>query len=476
MAWLEEYAKYSGDVMPDSGDIHLPDYRWKHVWTKMYASLRHHGDQPPSLGAFLKNAKATLGHIKIVKVKHFAKCSTCEKLNTLIGKSSGPVREFFIAEKDQHICWQQRERNKYYKHREKARNPMTRDKCLSVAIDSMDHGKTSIPKRPRDDKDTEHCNKLITHVTGVLVHGRDPGALAFTWYDRFPASSDVVNTILLHTIYTLDGDIPPTLYLQLDNCWRENKNKYVLGLCTLLVEYGIFQKVRISFLPKGHTHEDPDQMFSCFHKIYLVNALWSINSLHELGEAAYKPKPKFIHLDEMAAWSSLLRPHLRNIEGISKPRSFRLKRDEEGNVRCHYRMQMQVESTNSVASLDKEWVVDTNGDGAGHDTCKAIHLITRRNATMEAIRNALAEKTEMTDHTHRLFVRGNEVDMNRRLDEFLPAKDGDGSFHLMLYSRKAAPSLSKWMPRNGPGFEVFKRGSRPDISKLVRFTVVSHTH
>ena len=48
----------------------------------------------------------------------------------------------------------------------------------------------------------------------------------------------------------------------MDNCSRENKNKYVFAFCALLVELGIFRKIKVSFLMVGHTHEDVDQMFS----------------------------------------------------------------------------------------------------------------------------------------------------------------------------------------------------------------------
>ena len=37
--------------------------------------------------------------------------------------------------------------------------------------------------------------------------------------------------------------LPPTLYLQMDNCARENKNKIVLTFGALLVELGVFRKV-----------------------------------------------------------------------------------------------------------------------------------------------------------------------------------------------------------------------------------------
>ena len=38
--------------------------------------------------------------------------------------------------------------------------------------------------------------------------------------------------------------LPPVLNLQLDNCWRENKNKFVFTFLALLVEWSVFDKVR----------------------------------------------------------------------------------------------------------------------------------------------------------------------------------------------------------------------------------------
>lgn len=467
LAWLEQYAKGAGDVMPDSGDIHLPDYRWQHVWAKMAASLKLHGDVPPTSSQFLKVAKENMPEVKIVKTKRFSKCTTCDKLDTLIGKSTGEVRAFYLEEKNSHIRWQQRERNKYYKHREKARNPRTKHKCLSIAIDAMDHGKTSIPKRPRDDKDTEHCNKLITHITGVLVHGRNPGALAYTWFDRFPAGSDAVSTILLDTISKVDGPLPPTLYLQLDNCWRENKNKYVLGLASLLVENGTFRKVKISFLPKGHTHEDPDQMFSCFHRAYLHHALFGLDDLELHGRNSYEPTPTFVHLDDMAALSALLKPYLRRIDGISKPRTFRLKRDDDGVVRCHYRMQMQTRST-KVDTRTKRWLLDVEGNGSQHDTCRAVHLVASRGDTIYDLIAMLMDKTASDGFVHQLYHGTQVLSGSSTIGDICPDVGNDtDAICVMAFPMKSDPTLSSWMPKNSLGFEVFKLGERPSFDNLV---------
>jgi hypothetical protein len=52
-----------------------------------------------------------------------------------------------------------------------------------------------------------------------------------------------------------DGPLPKILYLQMDNCGRDNKNRYVLSYLCSLVARKIFDKIELAFLPVGHTHE-----------------------------------------------------------------------------------------------------------------------------------------------------------------------------------------------------------------------------
>jgi hypothetical protein len=61
---------------------------------------------------------------------------------------------------------------------------------------------------------------------------------------------------------TLPPPLPRILYLQLDNCFRENKNRFVLGWLCDLVWRGVFDTIQVCFLPVGHTHCDVDQIFS----------------------------------------------------------------------------------------------------------------------------------------------------------------------------------------------------------------------
>ena len=91
-------------------------------------------------------------------------------------------------------------------------------------------------------------------MTGILLHTKAPcGKLAFAFVDllQWPHDSNLTITLLMNAIldFQTKYPLPCTLYLQMDNTARENKNKYVLGFCAALVELRIFQKVKCLSLP-----------------------------------------------------------------------------------------------------------------------------------------------------------------------------------------------------------------------------------
>ena len=47
-----------------------------------------------------------------------------------------------------------------------------------------------------------------------------------------------------------DFDYALLLYLQLDNCWRENKNRYIFALLAWLVQKDVFRKVNLTSVSK----------------------------------------------------------------------------------------------------------------------------------------------------------------------------------------------------------------------------------
>ena len=141
------------------------------------------------------------------------------------------------------------ERKKYYLHREKSRS--TPEKYITIIIDGMDQNKTNIPSLLRQAKSMQNLQRLRTHLSGALVHTRSPyGKHIYAFYDllQWPHDCNLVIEVLCQILQDFRGHIPSVLYLQMDNCGRENKNQYFLAFCALLVEKQIFKKVNTSYL------------------------------------------------------------------------------------------------------------------------------------------------------------------------------------------------------------------------------------
>ena len=112
----------------------------------------------------------------------------------------------------------------------------------------MDQSKTNLPNCSILSKSSSSLWRLRTHITGTIIHTRAPhGKVAYGFIDclQWPHGSNLTLTILLKSIYEYQNDYPlaENLYIQMDNTCRENKNRFVLSMCAVLVQLGIFQKV-----------------------------------------------------------------------------------------------------------------------------------------------------------------------------------------------------------------------------------------
>ena len=76
--------------------------------------------------------------------------------------------------------------------------------------------------------------------------------------------------------------------IQADNCWSENKNRYVLGFLAKLVQDEVFKTVELHFLLQGHTHEDIDALFSKIKNYMRLHSVLTISDLKRTIEEHYK--------------------------------------------------------------------------------------------------------------------------------------------------------------------------------------------
>ena len=102
-------------------------------------------------------------------------------------------------------------------------------------------------------------------LIGVKVHGLGNFAFLHRHHVGTTGGSNSTINVLLQALQKIGPErLGRVLYLQLDNCSGDNKNRFVLMFCAYLVHIGLFEKVKISFLCVGHTHEDIDQLFSTY--------------------------------------------------------------------------------------------------------------------------------------------------------------------------------------------------------------------
>lgn len=128
---------------------------------------------------------------------------------------------------------QSTERQKLAKHRKKCLEK--KDKYLGLVIDGMDQKKTMLPHFMRPPKNLKEENFIQLHVVGALVFNGVMSSRIFVNFPNIHNDPNLTITIIQHIIEEWKGELPPFLYLQLDNTSRENKNQVLLAYLNMLI-------------------------------------------------------------------------------------------------------------------------------------------------------------------------------------------------------------------------------------------------
>lgn len=148
-----------------------------------------------------------------------------------------------------------------------------------------------------------------------------------------PKTADVTILALLRALERTPGPLPPNLVIQLDNAANQNKNKYFIQFCGLMVQWQLFKKIRITFLPVGHTHCDVDQMFSRWTSYVAGRDVYTLDEMIAYFEASYTPTPE-------GSWDKLVPNFIAwlktgkylDINGISTVRHIKIYLNPSGSV------------------------------------------------------------------------------------------------------------------------------------------------
>ena len=250
--------------------MRLPYHQKSDVY-ELYVTFHNHYDTKTSTARPLHYTRALelwkhseeLQYIKLAKLKSgFSKCTTCSTLKDKLRKCKDNVdREYVEKEHEIHINITRKERKKYYAARLKAQKHP--EKCMCIIVDAMDQKKTNLPYFVNPPSNVAGLTQVKTKIIGAIVHGFGP-LLYWCTEDKQHGTALTIEVIRRTLIkYEQDkGRLPPRLYLQLDNA-SDNKSREMLAFCGYLVQLGVFNSIKLSYLVVGHTHEYIDQYFSC---------------------------------------------------------------------------------------------------------------------------------------------------------------------------------------------------------------------
>ena len=265
--WLQE-EKTLMDAMPDDGTFicHFP--RKKDLYDQYMLDALDDtsgilvGCKPDH---FLKTLRVGFEEIRLRKHCRFAKCDFCEEWKGRMHDQSvdAAVRAEAKERYTEHANWAHvRERGFYHTKKLKAEKDPTN--FMSIALDGTDQMYQGLPHFGQKIKGDGIEMRLKVHTQIAMVHGRQPMVFVATEdiYGDPNLTIECLNRIFKREEEQRPNGLPDTLFLQLDNCFRENKNTYVFAYLVWIIERTVFKDIFVSFLPVGHTHFDADQFAS----------------------------------------------------------------------------------------------------------------------------------------------------------------------------------------------------------------------
>jgi hypothetical protein len=267
VSWMSYYFSLVGDHVPNSNnEIHLEPIPRSDVYKEYCFDMAQVGDGSGalSLDAFRDIWKNVFPHVRIRKYK--SSCGHCNLCSILSEK-----RRKFRDKKGRqeitnlfslHRLSTMGERRTYYDRRMAAQlNPSM---FLSTIADGMQQNHCMLPWFGNNKQPPKHVKQ---HLQGVYMHG-DNMTIYRTYANVGGGANLAIHTWLLSLEdYSRRNNhkLPRVLYHQIDG-GPENANVEFLAVCSLLVACGIFDKIVLTRLPVGHTHEDIDALFALIWK------------------------------------------------------------------------------------------------------------------------------------------------------------------------------------------------------------------
>ena len=165
-----------------------------------------------------------LKSIVLRKYLRFALCDDCIDFRERRRYAASEQERRLIKQQENiHHLFVHEERGSYYLRQNAA--IWMKEEYLSLIADGADQSAYGIPHFIEVDKSSANRLKIPVYLMGVLVHGYR--TFGFTYLKNVKHGTNIVIECLHHVFVdykTNRGHIPPVVYVQFDNTWKQNKN------------------------------------------------------------------------------------------------------------------------------------------------------------------------------------------------------------------------------------------------------------
>ena len=336
VSFLYRLAADCGDLMPDKDEVHLPFHQRKELYPifsdefkMLYPSI-----DPPSRQYFRRVWKNNCARFKVMRAQRFSTCEECDRIRTAIKQTivQGKSTDTLKAQRKLHLDFIFRERMEYQTKKDRARLHSS-DFC-SIIVDGADQSAYGLPHFTTKPK-SQRGHSMKVKLIGLLEHRVLNRLTLFTMTEEHSTGANHVVEVIHRFLNKKreDGSLPPKLFVQLDNCSRENKNRYLLSYFEMLIALGVFDSIEVGFLPVGHTHEDVDQAFSQTSSRLRVHNAITLTDLHRELKETNKRNVDVEHMREVGNWSGLCDAEncLKKIDRVTQWRYFLFTKDPNNN-------------------------------------------------------------------------------------------------------------------------------------------------
>lgn len=258
-AWMESFFQSVGDVMPNLGEIHFEKTERRAIYNCMVTELTDSSCHIKflSYGRFCRLWKEQFSHVKIREFKAVTgKCHYCAILSEIrCSTKKREVRQRVSDYQALHRVTYMGERKLYYS--KLLRSLSESANYISIIIDGMAQSHSKLPYL--GNKKNVPSSDFFEVELRCIEHGEN-----FAMYRTFGNVQEDTNLNITCILMQLESQIkkfcklPPTLCIQVDG-GSENANKYVIGICELIVARRLTNRSFLTRLPVGHTHKDIDR-------------------------------------------------------------------------------------------------------------------------------------------------------------------------------------------------------------------------